>query len=597
MKRNKNSSKLFVLLLLLLLLFTSWWWWLSSASQNDSNQPLLSAGSSSSSTHRTHQKQRRHQQHEHNNNTFKMLYVMTSSSKTYRKEYGRRHVNNTGTLDRLKDMIFPILQHNIESFYDNNNNNDNNDILSYLQKQSPVIERIQVDLFMITSYSINQTELQQLRTSLPYNTGLELWQQAQPLSYSCKEYDSRLVPVMRGRNCKHYRSNEKGRKYDSPFNETRLFTGYAQLAREHRYVIKDKLPYYDFFVVLEDDMVYTSQHVLQYIKLNNLRVEQIRKEKHLLIQKMKNMKNDPPKQQQSKSAIFRQLHIIEMSETTKWNTDLELEVLEQMRPGFIRTEVVEERFPLQLRQQLQDRSRQILQIKQKQKESKLFKDDEPDQDGTIDVSGCCDLPKHIATQMSKSVLHPHPRLEDVIVWETNTNGLNVRPWTAISKTNSNSWWIAATMIGSLKFPSYWAGEVFSLNKGRGPADPKLIAQSAGWMGHAFDVLDFDTNHCSGMGGFLPPFDGHPYQFALDGLWKHNVEFWSGGVQLWDWCHIQRYFSLESAREFSNHLVYHSSNNKQYAKTDRLVPIQTLWDELMFAKQQGITQLTVSKMSK
>jgi hypothetical protein len=383
-----------------------------------------------------------------------------------------------------------------------------------------------------------------------------------------------------------------------------LFTGYAQLARQHRYVIKDKLPYYDFFVVLEDDMVYTSQHVLQYIKLNNLRVEQIRKEKHILIQSMKNnMKNDPPKQQQqqqlqSKSAVFRQLHIIEMSETTKWNKDLELEVLEQMRPGFIRTEVVEERFPLQLRQQLQDRSRQILQIKQMQKESKLFKDDEPDQDGTIDVSGCCDLPNHIATQMSNAVLHPHPRLEDVIVWETNTNGLNVRPWTAVSKTsktNPNSWWIAATMIGSLKFPSYWAGEVFSLNKGRGPADPKLIAQSAGWMGHAFDVLDFDTNHCSGMGGFLPPFDGHPYQFALDGLWKHNVEFWSGGVQLWDWCHIQRYFSLESAREFSNHLVYHSSNNKQYAKTDRLVPIQTLWDELMFAKQQGITQL--SKLSK
>ena len=41
------------------------------------------------------------------------------------------------------------------------------------------------------------------------------------------------------------------------------------LAREHRFVIKDKLLNYDMFVVFEDDMLITADHVNHYIAVTN----------------------------------------------------------------------------------------------------------------------------------------------------------------------------------------------------------------------------------------------------------------------------------------------------------------------------------------
>lgn len=64
------------------------------------------------------------------------------------------------------------------------------------------------------------------------------------------------------------------------------------------------------------------------------------------------------------------------------------------------------------------------------------------------------------------------------------------------------------------------------------------------------------------GGYLPPFESPDYNF--DGLDMRNVEYWSGGLNLYSrehGCNMYRIVSLEADR-FSRQLLYHSANNKQ-----------------------------------
>lgn len=130
----------------------------------------------------------------------------------------------------------------------------------------------------------------------------------------------------------------------------------------------------------------------------------------------------------------------------------------------------------------------------------------------------------------------------------------------------------------------------------GKSDPKYMAQSAGWMGSSQEIMEYQTKLCApqethrskgkGVSGpFLPPFDAPLYK--RDGLWRNNVEFWSGGIQLWGgMCQIQRVFNLDNSNDFSKHLIYHASNNKQH-KIDqgRLMQAQMLWTELHLIKMQ------------
>ena len=76
------------------------------------------------------------------------------------------------------------------------------------------------------------------------------------------------------------------------------------------------------------------------------------------------------------------------------------------------------------------------------------------------------------------------------------------------------------------------------------------------------LLEMHVKLCKGS--FLPPFDGPTFQ--KDGLYMHNVEYWSGGLQQWcpkDGCNIQRIVQLDP-KNFSKHLLYHTANNKQFS---------------------------------
>ena len=65
-----------------------------------------------------------------------------------------------------------------------------------------------------------------------------------------------------------------------------------------------------------------------------------------------------------------------------------------------------------------------------------------------------------------------------------------------------------------------------------------------------------------------------------GVWN-NVEFWSGGFQLFGakHCGMQRIISLEAER-FKKSLIYHTSNNKQFTiGKERMVDVEGMYQQL------------------
>jgi hypothetical protein len=48
---------------------------------------------------------------------------------------------------------------------------------------------------------------------------------------------------------------------------TKLLVRTVSLARQHRFVIKDNLFHYDFFLNFEDNMVLKGHHVQQYLEM------------------------------------------------------------------------------------------------------------------------------------------------------------------------------------------------------------------------------------------------------------------------------------------------------------------------------------------
>lgn len=75
------------------------------------------------------------------------------------------------------------------------------------------------------------------------------------------------------------------------------------------------------------------------------------------------------------------------------------------------------------------------------------------------------------------------------------------------------------------------------------------------------IWEWHTKFC--QGGFLPPYES-PH-FNLDGLDMRNVEYWSGGINIFTYehgCNLQRIISLDPDR-FARQLLYHTTNNKHH----------------------------------
>lgn len=224
---------------------------------------------------------------------------------------------------------------------------------------------------------------------------------------------------------------------------------------------------------------------------------------------------------------------------------------------------------------------------------------------------CC----HVKMEPNKYT-PPHPNPEDVIVWETSIKALSLRQ---LPKMNTSVPVLSAPLLGSQstsnqldwvvllpgpgkRLPAsslvggYWSGRsgAFGTEGKPSPGKPDLVAQQGGWMATREQILRFNNmykegeqgHHC--MGAFLPPFDEPVYR--NDGLDSNNVEFWSGGYQLFTGvlggCNMQRVVSMDPDH-FSKHFLYHVSNNKQKQRSQkRMVRADHLFGQLNTVLKQA-----------
>jgi hypothetical protein len=121
----------------------------------------------------------------------KILYIVTSIA-----EYDNGKRKTIEGRDRFVETLIPVVSESVKSMQ----------AFGY-----------QVDTYLIAHYSLSPSRLNLLRESLPASVGLQVWDDACPLGYP--------------------RPSEGSTDYI--VNITRA------LARQHRYVIKDKFAYYD----------------------------------------------------------------------------------------------------------------------------------------------------------------------------------------------------------------------------------------------------------------------------------------------------------------------------------------------------------------
>eukprot|EP00984_Skeletonema_dohrnii_P010287 scaffold3999_cov138-Skeletonema_dohrnii-CCMP3373.AAC.22 len=139
-------------------------------------------------------------------------------------EYDKGTRGTTHGFDRLKHVMLPPLVDSVTSM---------------------TSRGWHVDVYLILGYKSLAPHRRQLITdALPPGVGLEVWEDAIPLYYK-NSFNKR------------------------PKADQALTNGDHALSRQHRFVLRDKLQYYDFFVGFEDDMRITAEHVLEFLELSN----------------------------------------------------------------------------------------------------------------------------------------------------------------------------------------------------------------------------------------------------------------------------------------------------------------------------------------
>mmetsp|Transcript_10751 Transcript_10751/g.15819 ORF Transcript_10751/g.15819 Transcript_10751/m.15819 type:complete len:498 (-) Transcript_10751:127-1620(-) len=407
-----------------------------------------------------------------------ILYTVTSLAEYNTK--GRSTIRDNS--DRLQQTIIPALAEGVKS------------MLSFGYR---------VDVVFIAGYNLLPQRKQLIRDSLPDQVKLEFWEDAIPLGYDAGSFT------------------------EGGDTKSRVGDRTVSLARQHRFVVKDKFLEYDLFVNFEDDMLIKGDHVMHYLEVS----EEIEELKRSAVD------GDVPelKPGTDKKRFY----------TGRFHGNLTKGQLNRIIPGFIRAEVLLSEdnagssnsfrsFPVPI-----------------DNESK----------SKLDPSPCCHVSKEFASKARPAA----PSSSQIIFWETSIMALGIRQM----PLSSDLGWVAMlrgpksvgepnTMLGD-----YWSGAdgYFSGNRRPAADSRNFINNQGGWMGTRQQIWTWHTEVC--QGSFLPPFDvGH---FRFDGLDLRDVEWWSGGlhlVTLRHACNMQRIVTLEG---FDRHLIYHTANNKQSSK--------------------------------
>ncbi len=384
--------------------------------------------------------------------------------------------------DRLKEVFIPILKNAVESMI------------------APPYY-YEVDVFLVLGWKLLPERRKLIEDALPEGVGLQVWDDAIPLGYDMPRKDSKIKGVTRG------------------------------LARQHRFVIKDKLDYYDLFTVFEDDMGVTGGHVHYFLQMT---------------EELKRLKEAAPD-------TVPEGEPVEDSKQ-RYYGGLTKKQLSAMIPGFIRVEVLldQDKWPSQ---------KQLAPIPV---DLEFETEDGGTEHRTFDPVPCCHVPENLGK------MPPSPTFDEIMIWETAVKGTVVR-----KMPNGGTGLLDWVMLqpGKKDFGSdywtggYWAGRdgAFGNMERPGAGDPQLIAQQGGWMLTREQLIEMHNNHCKH--GFFPPFEDpkHGGDYGQDGLTLNNVEFWSGGFSIFSGtragCNMQRVVNLHPDH-FSQHFLYHTANNKQ-----------------------------------
>jgi len=351
----------------------------------------------------------------------RILYIITSLA-----EYNTGDRATQKGSDRLQETLIPILAEGVDSML----------ALSY-----------HVDVYLVCHWTVLPERLKLIRDSLPTSVGLEIWDNAMPIGY----------------------------EIDDKTNKTKYLS--THLARQHRFVIRDKLLEYDFFIAMEDDMLIHGMHVQHFLEMSRE------------LARLRTLAPDTievPKGTNAADVFYGPLTKSQMS---------------RLVPGLMRVEVLldEDNYgtqdklaPIPVDLNFNGTNR------------------------TVDPMPCC----HVSQKTVNDHIPASPPSNKIFMWETGIEGLSVRELPEmgfVSFLGGASGFKADPVLGD-----YWSGregDFGDLKRPRGP-QAQYVSNQGGWMATRQQILEWHTEIC--MGGFLPPFDDPHYRF--DGLDMRNVGY-------------------------------------------------------------------------
>jgi len=421
----------------------------------------------------------------------KVLHIVTALA-----EYNNGSRGTERGEDRLQNVFIPVLKNSVQSMV------------------SPPYN-YQVDVFLVLGWKLKPERRKLIEDALPEGVGLQVWDDATPFGYDRPKTDVKLKHVTRG------------------------------LARQHRFVVKDKLMHYDLFSVFEDDMRITGGHIHHYLEISR-ELERLAEEAPDTLPD----EDDYPK------------------DTGSISRKLSKKQLRRMMPGFIRAEVLLDESKSPSQRDLDPIPVDLMfEMEDGTMEEKMF-----------DASKCFHVPPNLGK------MPPTPRGDQVMIWETAVKGTVVRKIPE-GGTNFLDWIMLQPGPKNLQkeeyIGGYWSGNLgfYGDEQKPGAGDPKFIAQQGGWMATREQLIEMHTHQCPS--GLFPPYENPLYK--QDGLTLNNVEFWSGGFSIFSGtragCSMQRVISLKP-EHFSHHFLYHTANNKQKSlPTFRLLKVNNFMGQI------------------
>jgi len=439
-------------------------------------------------------------------------------------EYDKGTRGTTHGFDRLKHVMLPPLVDSVTSM---------------------TSRGWQVDVYLILGYKVLAPHRRQLIIdALPPGVGLEVWEDAIPL---------------------HYKNSFN----KDPKPDQAISNGDHALSRQHRYVLRDKLQFYDFFVGFEDDMRITADHVLEFLELSN-DIHQLYGEAlssssgQVVVNNGSSTQLPPPLANRHKPNDGASVG------NDVINDPISVEHIQRLFPGLLRVEVLDRKSDHPLRKMGVLDNHRFMKEHPPSPNAFTAKDGQSLLDPTI----CCG-----ENDPPRGKMTAHPKMEEVVMWETNIHATGVR------KYPDPIGWVAAMPVEDrADVGSFWSGYTKEQPHLKRPRRlDETIGNQAGFMASRSQIEYFHSKACPG--GFLPPFDSKHWKG--DSLQRHSVEFWSGGFQLFGQCYLNRILPLEP-RRFEKHLIYHVSNNKQRtAPAKKMIRVGDFYGQILTVKERAI----------